>query len=291
MTLSITNRPAPAWLTELAHGRATYEELLGWPVSVQVGDRLLIVAIGQAVTLRLIITHSPEAVSVPRAAIVDDAGQPIVFVQAGGESFERRPVRVRFEQPAGTSWRVATQLIPAGDAFTYSAPNLQYLMDSPTEFSAFVLRTFTVTDQGRTPVFRVALHHTGSDDDVRAWLGGLNVRELVILLPIAVLILWMGMYSDPFLRKMDASLQKVVDRIEQVIEKARPNLQRDHGDIELVVAHAQFPAQRAAAFRRHVIGRCAARTFAFDDGEFTPALRSGGAGGGGRRRSLTNERT
>jgi hypothetical protein len=49
MTISITNRPAPAWLRELAHGRATYEELLGWPVSVQVGTRVLIVAIGQTV--------------------------------------------------------------------------------------------------------------------------------------------------------------------------------------------------------------------------------------------------
>ena len=47
MTISITNRPAPAWLRELAHGRASYEELLGWPVSVQVGKRVLIVAIGQ----------------------------------------------------------------------------------------------------------------------------------------------------------------------------------------------------------------------------------------------------
>ena len=49
MTISITNRPAPAWLRELAHGRATYEELLGWPVAVRVGDRSLIVAIGQTV--------------------------------------------------------------------------------------------------------------------------------------------------------------------------------------------------------------------------------------------------
>jgi hypothetical protein len=49
MTISITNRPAPAWLRELAHGRAAYEELLGWPVSVQVGNRLLIVEIGQTV--------------------------------------------------------------------------------------------------------------------------------------------------------------------------------------------------------------------------------------------------
>jgi hypothetical protein len=57
MTISITNRPAPAWLRELAHGRAEYEELLGWPVSVQVGNRVLIVAIGPVV----------EAVTMPAA--------------------------------------------------------------------------------------------------------------------------------------------------------------------------------------------------------------------------------
>lgn len=49
MTTPITNRPAPWWLRELAHGRAAYEELLGWPVSVKVGDRVLIVAIGSSV--------------------------------------------------------------------------------------------------------------------------------------------------------------------------------------------------------------------------------------------------
>ncbi len=49
MTHPITNRPAPWWLRELAHGRAAYEEQLGWPVSVQVGDRVLIVAIGSSI--------------------------------------------------------------------------------------------------------------------------------------------------------------------------------------------------------------------------------------------------
>jgi predicted metalloprotease with PDZ domain len=100
---------------------------------------------------------------------------PAALMWARG--LERRPVRVRFEQPQGTSWRVATQLIPAGDAFTFSAPNLQYLMDSPTEFSAFTLRTFTVTDEGRTPVFRVAVHHAGSDADADAFTRG--VEEIV----------------------------------------------------------------------------------------------------------------
>jgi hypothetical protein len=47
MTTSITNRPAPAWLRELAHGRAAYEELLGWPASVHVGKQVLTVPVGQ----------------------------------------------------------------------------------------------------------------------------------------------------------------------------------------------------------------------------------------------------
>lgn len=55
MTIAITNRPAPAWLRELARGRGTYEELLGWPVSVHVGERVLTVAVG----------HTLDAVRMP----------------------------------------------------------------------------------------------------------------------------------------------------------------------------------------------------------------------------------
>jgi predicted metalloprotease with PDZ domain len=79
---------------------------------------------------------------------------------------EERPVRVRFERPPGSGWEVATQLLPGDDPFTYTAPNLQYLMDSPTELGPFALRTFTVPDGARTPLFRVAVHHAGSDADV-----------------------------------------------------------------------------------------------------------------------------
>lgn len=91
---------------------------------------------------------------------------PAVFMWARG--LERRMITVRFERPAGTSWKVATQLIPAGDAYTFTSPNLQYLMDSPTEFSGFSLRTFTVNDEQRTPVFRLAVHHTGTEAEVDA---------------------------------------------------------------------------------------------------------------------------
>jgi predicted metalloprotease with PDZ domain len=75
---------------------------------------------------------------------------------------------VRFERPTGTSWNVATQLQLGTDAFSFSAPNLQYLMDSPAEFSQFSMRTFTVPDENRTPVFRLAVHHTGTDAELDA---------------------------------------------------------------------------------------------------------------------------
>ena len=89
---------------------------------------------------------------------------PSALVWARG--LEERPVTVRFEPPAGSQWRVGTQLMPGADAFTYTAPNLQYLMDSPTEFSAFSLRTFTVDKTPGAPIFRMAVHHTGTDREL-----------------------------------------------------------------------------------------------------------------------------
>jgi hypothetical protein len=41
-------QPAPDWLRELYAARAHYEELHGWPVSVHVGQRQLVVALGQS---------------------------------------------------------------------------------------------------------------------------------------------------------------------------------------------------------------------------------------------------
>jgi predicted metalloprotease with PDZ domain len=89
---------------------------------------------------------------------------PAVIMWARG--LERRTMLVRFDRPSGSSWKVATQLLPGADGFTFTAPNLQYLMDSPTEFSNFSLRTFTVSDSVRTPVFRLAVHHAGSEGDL-----------------------------------------------------------------------------------------------------------------------------
>jgi predicted metalloprotease with PDZ domain len=89
---------------------------------------------------------------------------PAALMWARG--FEMRPVTVRFAPPAGTGWRVGTQLFPGADPFTFTAPNLQYLMDSPTEVGAFSLRTITLADAPGSPVVRLAVHHTGTDAEL-----------------------------------------------------------------------------------------------------------------------------
>jgi predicted metalloprotease with PDZ domain len=80
-----------------------------------------------------------------------------------------RAATVRFEPPAGSGWRVGTQLLPGADPLTYTAPNLQYLMDSPTEVSAFSVRSFTLADAPGAPQVRLVVHHAGTDADLDAF--------------------------------------------------------------------------------------------------------------------------
>ena len=76
---------------------------------------------------------------------------------------DAKPIRVTFHPPANSGWKAATQLVPTAQAMTFTAPNLQYFMDSPTELSDFTLRSWTVTVDGRTDTLRLALHHTGTE--------------------------------------------------------------------------------------------------------------------------------
>ena len=91
---------------------------------------------------------------------------PAAIMWAHG--FDDRPIAVAFEQPAGMRWQVATQLHPSGScsagarACEFTAPNLQYLMDSPAEFGPIATRDFTIGSH----VFRFAVHHRGSDADL-----------------------------------------------------------------------------------------------------------------------------
>ena len=93
---------------------------------------------------------------------------------------EERPARVTFTPPAGSNWKVATQLFPTSDPWTFAAPNLQYLFDSPTELSAYTLREFTVANpDGKLFTIRAAVHTESADRDIDEYAAGLEkiVRE------------------------------------------------------------------------------------------------------------------
>ena len=82
------------------------------------------------------------------------------------KGLDDRPASLRFEPPVGENWQIATQLHPGPSALEFTAPNLQYLMDSPVEFGPVVIRQFTVD---RQPI-RLAIHHGGSLDEVEGYV-------------------------------------------------------------------------------------------------------------------------
>jgi len=103
---------------------------------------------------------------------------PATLMWARG--FDLRPVHLAFIVPPGRSWKAATQLFPTGDPFSFTAPNLQYLMDSPTELSDHAVRTFTVRNpDGREFTIRIALHHDADASAVDAYAAATEkiVRE------------------------------------------------------------------------------------------------------------------
>jgi NADH-quinone oxidoreductase subunit M len=52
------------------------------------------------------------------------------------------------------------------------------------------------------------------DNPANAAMTDIGVRERFLLLPIILMMLWIGVYSAPFLRRMDSSIQLIQQRIE-----------------------------------------------------------------------------
>jgi predicted metalloprotease with PDZ domain len=98
---------------------------------------------------------------------------PATLMWARG--LEGRPIRIRFEPPQDLGWTPATQLFPTPEAWTFTAPNLQYLMDSPTELSAQTIRTFKVRNpDGKELTIRTAVHHDATDADIDEYRVGVE---------------------------------------------------------------------------------------------------------------------
>jgi predicted metalloprotease with PDZ domain len=100
---------------------------------------------------------------------------PATFMFARG--LDARPVRVTFRW-TNPRWRVATQLAPTSDSSatsaTFTAPHLQYFMDSPTEISEHEMFTWRDSAAGKDATFRIALHHAGTDEDAAHYVDGVK---------------------------------------------------------------------------------------------------------------------
>jgi len=82
------------------------------PITFTFDNRALGLPVGQAVSLHLLMDTTAPGPVVPAAAVVDDAGRPIVFVQREGEKFERRAVTLGAR--AGDLIRI-TEGVKSGD--------------------------------------------------------------------------------------------------------------------------------------------------------------------------------
>jgi len=92
---------------------------------------------------------------------------PATFMWARG--LDDRPIAVTFS-PVDERWKVATQLAATDDPYVFTAPNLQYFMDSPTELSDFSERSWEVESNNKTQTIRLVVHHDGNEEDVDTYL-------------------------------------------------------------------------------------------------------------------------
>lgn len=82
-------------------------------------------------------------------------------------SLASRPVSIKFNDLERYKWKVATQLKETSINNVYTAPNLQYFMDSPVELSDFKLAEWRDTSTGgKNQTIRLSSHSTADNQEV-----------------------------------------------------------------------------------------------------------------------------
>ena len=100
---------------------------------------------------------------------------PATFMYVG--NLGDRKIEVDFRVREDLNWKVATQM-PRVMGNTYTAPNLQYFMDSPTEISNYGLRQFTVDNNGQQQTIEFVLHHNGTEAELDTYFE--QVKKVVL---------------------------------------------------------------------------------------------------------------
>jgi predicted metalloprotease with PDZ domain len=98
-------------------------------------------------------------------ASIDPTGyhlnMPASFMWVKG--LEKAPITIHFSD-VDKSWRIATQLKPSTDNYTFTAPDLQYFMDSPVKIGNLHIREWKLTNPDhKTYTFRLALEAEASE--------------------------------------------------------------------------------------------------------------------------------
>jgi predicted metalloprotease with PDZ domain len=88
---------------------------------------------------------------------------PATFAWA--TNHEDRAINIDF-RPFNPRWKVATQLVKGSGKYSFTAPNLQYFLDSPTELSDHQIHSWQVESNGKTQTIKLAVHHDGNEDDL-----------------------------------------------------------------------------------------------------------------------------
>ena len=88
---------------------------------------------------------------------------PAVFMWAKGKDLW--PIKVIFDTPVESDWKIATQLKPDGAVNTFSAPNFQYFMDSPVILGNLMIKDFDVAEENDiVKHFRIAINPAVSEN-------------------------------------------------------------------------------------------------------------------------------
>ncbi len=95
---------------------------------------------------------------------------PATFMFAHGMT--NVPITLKINAPPG--WQVGTQLAPTSNPFAFTAPNMQWFMDSPTEVAPLMWSKWEETLAGKKYTWRIAMHHLGTQDQLDAFSGMLR---------------------------------------------------------------------------------------------------------------------
>jgi predicted metalloprotease with PDZ domain len=98
---------------------------------------------------------------------------PATFMFAHG--MDTAPIRLTIHPRP--DWKIATQLAPTRDPNVFTAPNMQWFMDSPTEVGPVSVRSWSETHGGRKSTWNLAMHHLGTEAQLDSF--SVMVRRVV----------------------------------------------------------------------------------------------------------------